>query len=76
MCVQCVCYLNPAAGKTSLIQRFAFDSFDSVMPATIGVDFRIKTITQDGYKCVIILEFVLLPAYPSCLAELRYDVPH
>ncbi|KAL7070533.1 hypothetical protein ACQ4LE_010642 [Meloidogyne hapla] len=34
-------------GKSSLISRFVDDKFDPEMAATIGVDFRIRTITID-----------------------------
>jgi Ras-related protein Rab-6A len=44
-------------GKTSLITRFMYDSFDNTYQATIGIDFLSK---------VRFLE--LRPAYPSGLA--------
>lgn len=36
--------LRPAVGKTSLITRFMYDSFDSTYQATIGIDFLSKTM--------------------------------
>jgi Ras-related protein Rab-6A len=34
----------PAVGKTSLITRFMYDSFDTTYQATIGIDFLSKTM--------------------------------
>ena len=33
-----------SVGKTSLITRFMYDSFDSTYQATIGIDFLSKTM--------------------------------
>jgi len=35
-------------GKSSLLLRFVDDSFDPDQPATIGVDFKVKTISIDN----------------------------
>lgn len=35
-------------GKSSLLLRFTDDTFDPDIGATIGVDFKVKTITVDG----------------------------
>uniref|UniRef100_A0AAQ4Q538 RAB18A, member RAS oncogene family n=1 Tax=Gasterosteus aculeatus aculeatus TaxID=481459 RepID=A0AAQ4Q538_GASAC len=37
-------------GKSSLLLRFTDDTFDPEQTATIGVDFKVKTITVDGNK--------------------------
>ncbi|XP_071591059.1 ras-related protein Rab-18 isoform X2 [Heliangelus exortis] len=37
-------------GKSSLLLRFTDDTFDPELPATIGVDFKVKTISVDGNK--------------------------
>lgn len=37
-------------GKSSLLLRFTDDTFDPELAATIGVDFKVKTITVDGNK--------------------------
>uniref|UniRef100_A0A2K5SG03 Ras-related protein Rab-18 n=1 Tax=Cebus imitator TaxID=2715852 RepID=A0A2K5SG03_CEBIM len=37
-------------GKSSLLSRFTDDTFDPELAATIGVDFRVKTISEDGNK--------------------------
>jgi len=37
-------------GKSSLLIRFVDDTFDPEIPATIGVDFRVKSLTVDGNK--------------------------
>ena len=39
---------NSAVGKSSLLVRFADDSFSENYLATIGVDFRFKTIPIEG----------------------------
>ena len=35
-----------AVGKTSLITRFMYDSFDNMYQATIGIDFLSKARSQ------------------------------
>ncbi|XP_021913109.1 ras-related protein Rab6 isoform X7 [Zootermopsis nevadensis] len=37
-------FLRPTVGKTSLITRFMYDSFDNTYQATIGIDFLSKTM--------------------------------
>ena len=37
-------------GKSSILLRFTDDSFASDQPATIGVDFKVKSIDVDGKK--------------------------
>jgi len=37
-------------GKSSLLLRFTDDTFDPEQSATIGVDFKVKTLTVDGNK--------------------------
>uniref|UniRef100_A0A667ZWK9 RAB18B, member RAS oncogene family n=1 Tax=Myripristis murdjan TaxID=586833 RepID=A0A667ZWK9_9TELE len=37
-------------GKSSLLLRFTDDTFDPDQSATIGVDFKVKTISIDGNK--------------------------
>uniref|UniRef100_A0A4W6BVS6 RAB18B, member RAS oncogene family n=1 Tax=Lates calcarifer TaxID=8187 RepID=A0A4W6BVS6_LATCA len=37
-------------GKSSLLLRFTDDTFDPEQPATIGVDFKVKTLAIDGNK--------------------------
>lgn len=40
---QLVCF-DPLVGKTSLITRFMYDTFDNTYQATIGIDFLSKTM--------------------------------
>lgn len=37
-----------AVGKTSLITRFMYDSFDNMYQATIGIDFLSKASNQQA----------------------------
>ncbi|XP_046569869.1 ras-related protein Rab-18A-like [Haliotis rubra] len=37
-------------GKSSLLLRFTDDTFDPEQAATIGVDFKVKTLTVDGNR--------------------------
>ncbi|XP_056600471.1 ras-related protein Rab-18-B [Triplophysa dalaica] len=37
-------------GKSSLLLRFTDDTFDPELSATIGVDFKVKTIAVDGNR--------------------------
>ena len=39
---------DSAVGKSSLLLRFTDDQFDDAHLATIGVDFRFRTINVDG----------------------------
>ena len=41
---------DSGTGKSSLIMRFADDSFNGSFISTIGVDFKIKTVDVDGSK--------------------------
>lgn len=38
---------NSSVGKSSLLRRFADDSFQESYLATIGVDFRFKYVSHD-----------------------------
>ena len=51
---------NSSVGKSSLLRRFADDSFQESYLATIGVDFRFKTLTIDGknVKCTKQVDFI------------------
>ncbi len=37
-------------GKTSLLMRYVNDEFRPIMRTTVGIDFRVKTIQQNGLK--------------------------
>ncbi|XP_026887373.1 ras-related protein Rab-18-B isoform X2 [Electrophorus electricus] len=37
-------------GKSSLLLRFTDDTFDPELAATIGVDFKVKTVAVDGNR--------------------------
>mmetsp|Transcript_7668 Transcript_7668/g.9506 ORF Transcript_7668/g.9506 Transcript_7668/m.9506 type:complete len:91 (-) Transcript_7668:470-742(-) len=39
---------DSAVGKSCLLLRFADDTFTDTYVSTIGVDFKIRTITVDG----------------------------
>jgi len=41
---------DSAVGKTSLLLRYANDTFSSTFITTIGIDFKIKTIDLDGKR--------------------------
>eukprot|EP00047_Mylnosiga_fluctuans_P014859 m.41652 g.41652 ORF g.41652 m.41652 type:complete len:80 (+) comp5683_c0_seq1:89-328(+) len=41
---------DKSVGKSSLVLRFCDDSFPTQYIATIGVDFRIRTLVIDGKK--------------------------
>lgn len=39
---------DAGVGKSSLLLRFTDDSFEEHMSSTIGVDFKVKTVTVGG----------------------------
>ncbi|KAL5496212.1 hypothetical protein EMCRGX_G012453 [Ephydatia muelleri] len=41
---------DSGTGKSSLLLRFVNDTFDPELSATIGVDFKVKTVVMDGKK--------------------------
>src|SRR3990170_3438983 len=41
---------NSGVGKSSILLKFSEDDFTSSFITTIGIDFRIRTITIDGKK--------------------------
>ena len=43
--------LTAAVGKTSLITRFMYDSFDNTYQATIGIDFLSKVRLTALHHC-------------------------
>ena len=60
-------------GKTSLLLRYANDSFSSTFIATIGIDFKIKNIQLDGKRIKLQVGVVscrVVP-YPSWWKGLR-----
>lgn len=44
---------DQSVGKTSLITRFMYDSFDSTYQATIGIDFLSKSLAVDGNEVAL-----------------------
>lgn len=41
---------DSGVGKTNILLRFCEDNFNQSHLTTIGIDFKIKTITVDGMK--------------------------
>uniref|UniRef100_A0AAQ5YLW5 Uncharacterized protein n=1 Tax=Amphiprion ocellaris TaxID=80972 RepID=A0AAQ5YLW5_AMPOC len=58
-------------GKSSLLLRFTEDTFDPEQSATIGVDFKVKTLAIDGNKAklAIWVRHVFMPL------SSRFDSP-
>jgi GTPase SAR1 family protein len=46
-------------GKTSLITRFMYDSFDNMYQATIGIDFLSKVRRAGKGQCVWVAELIM-----------------
>eukprot|EP00826_Nyctotherus_ovalis_P059687 TRINITY_DN8323_c0_g1_i3.p1 TRINITY_DN8323_c0_g1~~TRINITY_DN8323_c0_g1_i3.p1 ORF type:complete len:200 (-),score=59.12 TRINITY_DN8323_c0_g1_i3:20-619(-) len=44
---------NAAVGKTSIVERFVFDQFNSMNPATLGVMFVTKFVDVPGSSAVV-----------------------
>ena len=47
-----------SVGKTSLITRFMYDSFDNTYQATIGIDFLSKTMYLEDRTVINILNIL------------------
>jgi GTPase SAR1 family protein len=47
---KCLLIGDSGVGKSCLLLRFADDSFTENFVSTIGVDFKIKTLTLQGQK--------------------------
>lgn len=41
---------NSATGKTSLLFRYADDSFTSAFVSTVGIDFKVKTVFRNDKR--------------------------
>ncbi|KAK6464376.1 ras family-domain-containing protein [Scheffersomyces coipomensis] len=77
---------DQSVGKTSLITRFMYDTFDETYAATIGIDFLSKTMYLDDNKTTIRLQLwdtagqerfrSLIPSYirDSHVAVICYDI--
>ncbi|CAF4037122.1 unnamed protein product [Rotaria sp. Silwood2] len=63
-----------SVGKTSLITRFMYDSFDNTYQATIGIDFLSKTMYLEDRT--VRLQLCLIPSYirDSTVAVVVYDI--
>ncbi|KAG7216695.1 hypothetical protein INR49_021064 [Caranx melampygus] len=57
-------------GKSSLLLRFTDDTFDPEQAATIGVDFKVKTITVDGNKAKLAIWRFICSSTSNSLAVL------
>lgn len=65
-------------GKSSLLLRFTDDAFDPEQAATIGVDFKVKTITINGDKVTKNgLTYFKHRHYHSCVStySFRWNLP-
>ena len=62
-------------GKSSLLLRFTDDAFDPEQAATIGVDFKVKTIHVNQDKVIKVMSalkyFALRFRFNLCLAKMR-----
>lgn len=75
---------DPSVGKTSIITRFMYDSFDNTYQATIGIDFLSKTLYLEDRTIRLQLWDTagqerfrsLIPSYirDSSLAIVVYDI--
>ncbi|CAM9093002.1 unnamed protein product [Chrysoparadoxa australica] len=44
---------DSGVGKSSIMERFALDTFNPSLVGTVGVDFKLKTVTVDGEQVVV-----------------------
>ena len=47
-------------GKSSLLLRFTDDAFDPEQAATIGVDFKVKTININASKVIVTVKLLVM----------------
>lgn len=60
-------------GKTSLITRFMYDSFDNMYQATIGIDFLSKVRNPDPFKQICRWTSLTCGLRPCISRTGRYD---
>ena len=58
-------------GKSSLLLRFTDDAFDHEQAATIGVDFKVKTIHINGDKVSNSMIFFETPGQKNSWYEIK-----
>jgi GTPase SAR1 family protein len=51
---------DSGVGKSGLIKRYTMDCFDQSYITTIGIDFKIKTITIDGKRLKLQVSLLML----------------
>ncbi len=47
-------------GKTSLLMRYANNEFNSNTITTVGIDFKIKKVTQNGLKLKLQVKMIFI----------------
>ena len=56
---------DASVGKSSLLLRFTEGSFDSELPATIGVDFKVRLCVLPLRRCGSIQRTIRRHGHPS-----------
>ena len=59
-------------GKSSLLLRFTDDAFDPEQAATIGVDFKVKTVNVNASKVMIHRTLHILINEQNYIGEVLY----
>ena len=63
-------------GKSSLLLRFTDDAFDPEQAATIGVDFKVKTVNVNASKVMIHCTLHILINPQNYIGEVLYFYLH
>ena len=58
---------DSGVGKSCLLLRFSDDSFTTSFITTIGIDFKIRTIEEDGKRLKLQIWDTAGSAFASCL---------
>ena len=60
-------------GKSSLLLRFTDDAFDPEQAATIGVDFKVKTININASKVIVTVKLLVMNTNFKRIAGAQYS---
>ena len=51
---------NSAVGKTSMLVRYTDRSFSEAFVSTVGIDFKVRTLTRNGKKIKLQVRYLIM----------------